>query len=93
MTLTFSTSELAITRSSVFIRIAGREAFFNRPEGQPLGMFSRETTETAFKVWGLGFYVVVSRRVAGQCLGGSGNTQRAPGPGCRSCGASCPFVC
>ena len=61
MTLTFSTFELAITRSSVFIRLAGREAFFNRPEGQPLGMFSKDCEGGNSAFWGLGFYGVVSR--------------------------------
>lgn len=59
MTLTLSTFELAITRSSVFIRIAGREAFFNRPKGQPLGMFSKDCEGGRCEFWGLGFYGVV----------------------------------
>lgn len=60
MTLTFSTCELAITRGSVFVRIAGRAAFLQRPSGQPLGMFSKAREGVNNEFWGFGFYVVTN---------------------------------
>lgn len=60
MNLTFSTFEVSVTRSSLFIRIAGREAFFNRPSGQPLVLFSTAREGGNKEFWGLGFYGVVS---------------------------------
>lgn len=60
MILTFSSCEVAITRCSVFVRIAGREAFFSRPEGQPLGMFSKAREGGNKEFWGLGFYAATN---------------------------------
>lgn len=60
MILTFSTCELAITRGSVFVRIAGREAFIQRPSGQPIGMFSKASEGGNKEFWGLGFYAAIN---------------------------------
>lgn len=60
MILTFSICELAITHSSVFVRIAGREAFIQRPSGQPLGMFSKAHEGGNSEFWGLGFYAATN---------------------------------
>jgi hypothetical protein len=41
--------------------LGAREAFLQRREGQPLGMFSRERSGGTMEVWGLGLYGVVNK--------------------------------
>lgn len=54
-TLDYSTWTDFLIKGQVF------EMLVERPEGQPFWMFSRDRSEVATEVWGLGFYVVVCR--------------------------------
>lgn len=56
MTLTLRTSVFELTGSRLYIRLAGREVFVNRPEGQPFGMTSGARSGAGVEVWALGFY-------------------------------------